>query len=150
MLPPPKPILVVASECEMRTVLRLWLEKRGFTVHEASDLESAMQAIFRWPNLAAVICDQRLPDGGALNFLHWMREQLFAVPFLLITGRPQMLQKRGRGFDVIATPVTGATLREALSRLVDVDLFDPSADSEIPERSGKPPKTGARRKSGAA
>lgn len=149
-MPPPKPILVVASESEMRTVLRLWLEKRGFTVHEASDLETAMQAIFRWANLAAVICDQRLPDGGALNFLHWMREQLFAVPFLLITGRPQMSQRRGRGFDIIATPITGATLREALSRLVDVDLFDLSEETEVPSAQGKPSKAKARRKSGAA
>jgi len=131
MQAPPKTILVVASEIEMRAVLRGWLEKRGFSVQEASDLEAAMKAIFRYPNLAAVICDHRLSDGGAINFLHWLREQLFAVPFLLITGRPEEGQKRGRGFDVIETPITGAGLREALSRLVDVDLLEPGMERTV-------------------
>jgi len=149
-MPQPKSILIVASESEMRTVLRFWLEKRGITVHEASDLEAAMQGVFRWPNLAAVICDQRLADGGAMNFLHWMREQLFPVPFLLITGRANIAQKRGRGFDVIETPISGTGLREALSRLVDVDLVDFGNESASVPGAAKSNKRKRQRKSKVA
>jgi DNA-binding NtrC family response regulator len=142
--PPPKEhskaILIVAAESEMRGILRIWLEKRGMVVHEASDLESAMRSIFRWNTLGAVICDHRLPDGGAMNFLHWMREQLFSIPFLLITGRSGAGLKRARGFDVVETPITGAALREALSRLVDVDLIEPGSEASMLSAGGKTSK----------
>ena len=109
-----------------------------------------MQGVFRWPNLAAVICDQQLPDGGAMNFLHWMREQLFPVPFLLITGRPNASQKRGRGFDVIETPISGAGLREVLSRLVDVDLVEFGNETASARGAAKSIKRKRQRKSNVA
>src|SRR5215213_8911037 len=115
-----RPVLVVASEPETRNVLRHWLERRGVAVHEAGDLESAMRAIFRFANLGAVVCDERLDDGCAINFLHWMREQLFSVPFVLITNDESRGQP-GSGFHSLLMPLSGAALHDALSRFVGLD-----------------------------
>jgi response regulator RpfG family c-di-GMP phosphodiesterase len=88
----PYSVLIVAAENELRLALRTWLMKRRFDVQEASNLDEAIAAIFNVPDTSAIICDERLPDGGALNLLCWLREQLFPALFLMITGLPPRIQ----------------------------------------------------------
>jgi hypothetical protein len=81
-----------------------------------------------------------------------MREQLFSIPFLLITGRPDAGLKCGRGFEVIKIPITGTALREALGRLIDVDLIevDSQPDSTVVGRQRRAIKRKRQRKPNVA
>jgi DNA-binding NtrC family response regulator len=114
----PQSVLIVAAEKELRRALRAWFAKRGFDVQEASNLDEAIAAIFDVPDTSAIICDERLPDGGALNLLHWLREQLFAASFLMITGRPGQSSASTPKFEAIEVPVTGKKLEDLLERVL--------------------------------
>ena len=118
----PHSVLIVAAESELRLALKTWLVKRGFDVQEASNLDEAIAAIFDVPDTSAIICDQRLPDGGALNLLFWLREQLFAAPFLMITGYSRQKLTSAPKFEVIKVPVTGKKLEDLLQRVLPFDI----------------------------
>jgi len=121
----------------MRTLLRTWLEKEGFAVYDAADIECAARAISNDGVFSVVICEHRLPDGNGLQFMQWLRREVFTMPFLLITGRriPGLTQRWG--FDYLVTPFDFETLHIALYQLLD-GKFD---DQCIKKLAANSPKT---------
>jgi DNA-binding NtrC family response regulator len=114
----------------MRKLLRGWLEQQDFTVDDVADLEGAVRTISTRQIFSAVICDQRLEDGHGLQFMHWLRREVFTIPFLLLTGwRIPGLTKRW-GFNYLITPFDSETLCTALRQLLDSETDD--------RRNGKP------------
>jgi DNA-binding NtrC family response regulator len=112
-------ILIVAGEPGMRTLLRSWLEQEGFAVDDVPDLEGAVRAISGRNIFSGVICDQRLPDGEGVQLMHWLRREVFTMPFLLITSWriPGLLPRWG--FDYLLTPFDSRTLCAALRQFME-------------------------------
>jgi DNA-binding NtrC family response regulator len=117
-------ILVVAADPGMRMLLRYWLEKEDFTVDEVPDLEGAVDTISNQRIFSAIICDQRLEDGDGLQFMQWLRKEVFTIPFLLITGWriPGLIPRWG--FDYLITPFDSETLCTALRQILDDEIDD--------------------------
>jgi DNA-binding NtrC family response regulator len=109
--------LVVASNVERRELLRGWLEKRKFEVQEAPDLKHAVQMVAQ-RTFAAVICDQRLKDGDGVQFLHWLRREVFTMPYLLLTEFLLPGLKQRWDFDFLVAPIDPETLNLALDHLL--------------------------------
>ena len=79
-------LLVVEDERELAALLRLALERGGFTVDLAHDLAATGDhlALARYE---AVILDLALPDGDGLALLRQLRARGSALPVLVLTAR---------------------------------------------------------------
>jgi two-component system KDP operon response regulator KdpE len=79
--------LIVDDEIQIRRLLRLALESRGYTVHEAENGRIGLQeAAFHRPD--AVLLDLGLPDMDGLEVLKALREWS-DVPVLILSVRDQ-------------------------------------------------------------
>ena len=65
-------ILLVEDKDSLRRVLRLTLEKVGYSVTEAADAREAMAEIARAPH-RLVLTDLRMPHGSGLDVLRAAR-----------------------------------------------------------------------------
>ncbi len=83
--------LIVDDEPQMRRLLKMVLESRGFEVWEAGDGDSALrEAAFQKPD--AVLLDLGLPDMDGLAVLRRLREWS-DVPVLILSVRDQEAAK---------------------------------------------------------
>jgi len=75
--------LVIDDEVQIRRLLRLALESKGYKVHDAgSGQEGLSEAVFRKPDV--IILDMGLPDMDGLEVLKRLREWS-AVPVLILS-----------------------------------------------------------------
>jgi len=78
-------VLVVDGEQQMRRLLRVGLEFKGFAVAEAATLQAALEAaVFRSPGV--VVLDPGLPDGDGHDFVRKLREWS-DIPILILSVR---------------------------------------------------------------
>jgi DNA-binding NtrC family response regulator len=110
-------ILLVASNEEKRQLLRSWLEERRFEIQEAPDLKHAVQMVSQ-RTFGAIVCDQRLKDGDGVQFLHWLRREVFTTPFLLLTELLLPGLKQRWDFDFLVAPIDSETFNAALGHLL--------------------------------
>ena len=61
-------ILLVEDKESLRRVLRLTLERAGYSVTEAADVRAATTEITRVPH-KIVLTDLRMPDGSGIDVL---------------------------------------------------------------------------------
>lgn len=78
-------ILVVEDEARMRDLLRLYLEREGFTVVEAGDGRSALEKIAR-EEFVLVILDVMLPELDGWAVCREIRRSR-DVPIIMLTAR---------------------------------------------------------------
>jgi len=78
-------ILLVEDKESLRHVLRLTLEKAGYSVTEAADAREALNEIARVPH-RVVLTDLRMPNGSGLDVLRAAREADGAVPVIVMTA----------------------------------------------------------------
>src|SRR5687768_14564476 len=78
-------ILLVEDKESLRRVLRLTLEKVGYSVTEAADAREAMAEIARAPH-RLVLTDLRMPHGSGLDVLRAARAADGDVPVIVMTA----------------------------------------------------------------
>ena len=78
-------ILLVEDKDSLRRVLRLTLEKAGYSVTEAADAREAMAEIARAPH-RLVLTDLRMPHGSGLDVLRAARTADGDVPVIVMTA----------------------------------------------------------------
>jgi DNA-binding NtrC family response regulator len=78
-------ILLVEDKESLRRVLRLTLERAGYTVTEAADARAAAVEIARAPH-RLVLTDLRMPYGSGLDVLHAARAADPEVPVVVMTA----------------------------------------------------------------
>ncbi|HYD56688.1 MAG TPA: response regulator transcription factor [Burkholderiales bacterium] len=81
-------ILVVDDHPLVREGLRHLLAglDSGATVHEASDAQSALQALAEHPELELVLLDHHLPDRDGLSLLAELGRRAPALPVVMLSG----------------------------------------------------------------
>lgn len=82
---PPKHILIVDDEAEIRQLLRTTIEKRGYRV---TDVATALEArrVVSTDQPALIICDLQLQESDGIVLLKELRQLLPGVPTILLTG----------------------------------------------------------------
>ncbi|HYX30846.1 MAG TPA: sigma-54 dependent transcriptional regulator [Pyrinomonadaceae bacterium] len=78
-------ILLVEDKESLRKVLRLTLERAGYSVTEAADARAAMAEIARVPH-KIVLTDLRMPDGSGIDVLHAAKTADSTVPVIVMTA----------------------------------------------------------------
>ena len=78
-------LLVVEDEEAIRFMLKTYFRRRGFEVHDAEDVGTAL-AIARSRPIDVAILDWTLPDGDGLQLLHELRAIDADLPVVLLTG----------------------------------------------------------------
>ncbi len=78
-------VLLVEDKESLRRVLRLTLERAGYSVTEAADAREAINEIGRVPH-KIVLTDLRMPNGSGLDVLRAARAADGAVPVIVMTA----------------------------------------------------------------
>jgi CheY-like chemotaxis protein len=124
MRPKAGPTILVADDFEdMRSMLRLWLERRGYQVVEALDGESAIEvARERHPDL--ILMDIDMPERSGISATYKIRKDpdLIDIPIVAITGyETDDLQQdalKAGCIECLTKPVDTIHLGKLLSRLI--------------------------------
>lgn len=114
-------ILVVDDEPDIRTVVRMTLEKSGYDVIEAENGEKAIEEIQKGEHpliLDVAIMDIRMPHINGMDAIAYFQREFSKVPILVLTGFPNVdmatsLLKQGV-VDYLVKPVEGKTLQRAV------------------------------------
>ena len=120
---PPRAIrvLVVDDEPLVRSLVRRLLERRGFSVEEACDGRSGLDAIDRNP-FDLMVLDMTMPDLDGAQVVRRMRANGSKVPILLSSGYMASAAEKAiersmiQGF--LAKPFTTPQLMEAIDRVL--------------------------------
>ena len=110
-------ILVVDDESDVRDVIRLQLEQKGFNVLEAVDGQDAINILQSGDNLVNVgliLCDIRMPKVNGVEAIEFLKKEAPGIPVVVITGYPDTelatgLMKKGVK-DYLVKPVEKAKL----------------------------------------
>ncbi|MGB2573643.1 MAG: response regulator, partial [Henriciella sp.] len=79
-------ILVVDDDDRIRTLLKKFLSKQGFSITTAADADTARQ-LMKTLTFSLAIIDIMMPDEDGLSLLDSMRQQGNTTPVLLLTAR---------------------------------------------------------------
>ena len=118
-------ILVVDDENDVRDIIRLQLEQKGFNVLEAVDGENAINILQSGDNLVNVgliLCDIRMPKVNGVETIEFLKNEAPGIPIVVITGYPDTelatgLLKKGVK-DYLVKPVE----KEKLLAVVDEQI----------------------------
>jgi two-component system chemotaxis response regulator CheY len=116
-----KTILVVDDSTSFRTLVRLALQKAGYTVVEAVDGRDALTKLAQKINL--VVCDVNMPNMDGLTFVRQLKAQpahKFSPVIMLTTESQEAKKAEGRAAGVrawITKPFQPSQLVDAVMKL---------------------------------
>ena len=119
-------VLVVDDEPDVRKVVRMTLEKSGYTVLEAEDGEKAIAEMNKDENsllLSLIITDIRMPNMNGIDVINYYRKEWPSVPLIVLTGFPDMdmatsMLQHGIA-DYLVKPVEAEKLRASVSKALE-------------------------------
>lgn len=117
-----KTILVVDDSGSFRTVVKLALQKAGYTVVEACDGKDAI-AKLTTAKVNMIVCDVNMPNMDGLTFLRHIKEQpayKFTPVIMLTTESQESKKAEGRAAGArawITKPFQPSQLVDAVNRL---------------------------------
>ncbi len=126
-------ILVVDDENDVRDVIRLQLEQKGFNVLEAMDGQKAidiLQSGDNMVNVGLILCDIRMPKVNGVEAIEFLKKEAPGIPIVVITGYPDTelatgLLKKGVK-DYLVKPVEKEKLLAVVDELIaagkDIDF----------------------------
>ncbi|MEN1986312.1 response regulator transcription factor [Paenibacillus hubeiensis] len=83
-------VLLVDDEMRIRSMLRMYLEKEGFTVEEAQSGTQAIQNYcVKHVNYDLIVLDWLLPDMNGIDVCKWLKQAQPDVPILMLSGRSE-------------------------------------------------------------
>ena len=86
-------VLVIDDEPDVRTVIRLILEKAGYYVVEAEDGEHAIRVLNEGEHpmvLDVILTDIRMPRINGLEAMTYFQREYPSVPLIVLTGFPDL------------------------------------------------------------
>lgn len=116
------PILLVSKDPASRSRVREILHSWSLSVDDAWDVPAAAQRLlFNGPH-AAVICDDRLPNGSAVDLMRLVRGQGFPIPFVVLSESWKPLNPAFSRFSLVTKPLHALELWESLNWVLDGGL----------------------------
>jgi two-component system, OmpR family, phosphate regulon response regulator PhoB len=115
-------VLVVDDDPAARRLVAIWLEERGFSMHEAQDGESGLREAARVrPDI--VILDWRLPDESGPSVCRRLAETVPRPAIVMLTGlddpRDRDAARKAGADDYFVKGLDPDALADGLRRLVD-------------------------------
>jgi two-component system, NtrC family, response regulator AtoC len=128
---PPKKILIVDDEVNMRLVLKAMLKKAGYEVETAADGMEAL-ALLRHHDITACVTDLKMPKLDGMGLLNRMVEEYPSIPVIIITAHGTVATavdalKKG-AFDYITKPFDQEELKNVISKAVKTRVL---SDEEV-------------------
>ncbi len=117
-------VLVIEDDSAMRDVLRLFLERHGFSVVSTDNVETAM-ALVATGLPDAVVTDLSMPGGDGLVFVeHLRRHEPRQTPVLVMTGLHPSHElfraaQRETGVQVMSKPPAFAALGPTVQTMIE-------------------------------
>ena len=84
-------IIVVDDEQDVRDVIRLQLEQKGFNILEAANGQEAIDLLRSGDNMVNVgliLCDIRMPKVNGVECIDFLKREAPGVPVVVVTGYP--------------------------------------------------------------
>lgn len=101
-------ILVVDDEADIRRIIRILLESRGYRVLEAPNGRLAVETIRKEPDIDLILLDIMMPELSGIEASREIRS-ISSAPILFLTARTQEQDKleaySSGGDDYLAKPV---------------------------------------------
>ena len=118
-------IMVVDDEADIRNIIKMHLEEKGYNFLEAEDGEQAIKLLQTGDNLVncgLILCDIRMPKVNGIECIEYFRDQAPGIPIVVITGYPETemavdLMKKGVK-DYLVKPIEGKKLLEIVNKHV--------------------------------
>ncbi len=131
-------VLVVEDDDDLRFSVSVELGAAGLQVAQAPDLRTA-DALLRQGPVDCVVFDRTLPDGDALDYVQYRRQQGWAVPVLFLTARDAVADRvagfAAGGDDYLVKPFSVAEMAARVRTLCRRTAGTPSllrlADLEV-------------------
>lgn len=120
----PAQILIVDDEEIIRQVFSALLKEDGHSVDAAKDAQAA-QELLKKKSYDVVISDINMPGISGIELLKLQKEIAPDVPFVLITGQPNLDSaseaiRTGSAVDYLIKPVSGPDLNKTVVRAVEI------------------------------
>ncbi|MGW7771655.1 response regulator [Pseudomonas machongensis] len=116
-------ILLVDDEEEALQELAELLENVGFKCHTANSVKTALQQLTRYPDVALVITDLRMPEESGIGLIKRLRDHTARqhLPVIVMSGHADMDDVsdllRLHVLDLFRKPIYHARLLETLDNL---------------------------------
>lgn len=118
-------IMVVDDEADIRNIIKMHLEEKGYNFLEAEDGEQAIKLLKTGDNLVncgLILLDIRMPKVNGIECIEYFRDQAPGIPIVVITGYPETemsvdLMKKGVK-DYLVKPVESEKLLEIVKKHV--------------------------------
>ena len=114
-------ILVVDDEADIRRIIRILLESRGYRVLEAPNGKLAVEAVKKEPDVDLILLDIMMPELSGIEASREIR-QLSSAPILFLTARTQEQDKleaySSGGDDYLAKPFSHGELLMKVDSLI--------------------------------
>lgn len=116
-------ILLVDEEEEALQELAELLENEGFKCHTANSVKTALQELTRYPDVALVITDLRMPEESGIGLIKRLRDHTARqhLPVIVMSGHADMDDVsdllRLHVLDLFRKPIYHARLLETLDNL---------------------------------
>ncbi len=118
-------IMVVDDEADIRNIIKMHLEGKGYNFLEAEDGEQAIKLLKTGDNLVncgLILLDIRMPKVNGIECIEYFRDQAPGIPIVVITGYPETemsvdLMKKGVK-DYLVKPIEGEKLLEIVNKHV--------------------------------
>jgi CheY-like chemotaxis protein len=120
----PRRLLVIDDDVRTANRLASMLQEDGFVVEVMRDGREALERLERSPAPDAILTDLIMPRAGGIAVLGEARRRWRDIPFVFITGHPELLRNPGVPFLpeplVLTKPISYAELSFALRDLLHV------------------------------
>ncbi|MBS1668756.1 MAG: sigma-54-dependent Fis family transcriptional regulator [Bacteroidetes bacterium] len=78
-------ILLIDDEEKLRSLLKRIISLEGYAIHEAGSLKAANKVLEK-ENIDVVLCDVKLPDGNAVDFVQHVKAKFPSIEMILLTA----------------------------------------------------------------
>ena len=118
-------VLVVDDEPDLRTLYEITLQRCGYAVESASDLEQA-RALLQRKRFAVLVTDMRLPDGQGLELVEWLQQQQRNERSIVVTAYGSadnaVRALKVGAFDYLTKPVNLDQFRRVVAQAAQAGL----------------------------
>ena len=114
-------LLVIDDEPDLRTLYELTLQRAGYQVQTAADVQQALD-LLQQNRYDAIITDMRLPDGLGLELVQWLQTQQRPERSIVITAYGSadnaVRALKAGAFDYLNKPINLDQFRQVVAQAV--------------------------------